>query len=232
MWEDGSMKTQESDFNILQLINKFSIAALIAGAAILFSACGKNDIAKIQAFSTPENLPIQEATNFETLSTDSGQVRYSMKAPKLLRYETDGQSYFEFPEGINIVKYDANKKITSTLSADYAKQFLKDNRWEAKNNVILTNIQGDSLKTEHLIWDEKSEKIETEEFVKIIRKDQVITGIGLTSDQDMLNWKIKNPKGVLYVTVNNKKETEPGNDNMTEGNMPEPGEPDKAIQLK
>lgn len=199
------MKIQKSDFNILHFFFKNGIAVLILGAAILFSACGKNDIAKIQAFTPEENLPIQEATDFETLVTDSGQIRYNLKAPKLLRYENDGQSFTEFPEGVQIVKYNDQKQIISSLRADYAKQFIKEDRWEAKNNVVVTNIQGDSLKTEHLIWDEKAKEIYTEEYVKIIRDDQIITGIGLTSDQDMLNWKIKNPKGILYVTVNNKE---------------------------
>lgn len=227
------MKIQKLDSNIFQLIKKSGIAALIAGAAILFSACGKNDIAKIQAFSTPENLPIQEATNFEILSTDSGVVRYSLKAPKLLRYENNGQSYTEFPEGVKIIKFDDQKKIVSSLTADYAKQFVKENRWEAKNNVVVTNIQGDSLKTEHLIWDEKNEKIFTEEYVKIIREDQIITGIGLTSDQDMLNWKIKNPKGVLYVGVNNTSEKPEKPEVKTpEKEIPKLEESGKTVEFK
>ena len=233
MWGVGLMKTQGSGSNILLLIKKIGIAVLITGTAILFSACGKNDLAKIKAFSSSENLPVQEASNFQTISTDSGQVRYSLKAPKLLRYETDGVSYIEFPAGVDIVKYDANKNIISTLHANYAKQFARDKHWEAKNNVIVTNAQGDSLKTEHLIMDEKTEKIETEEFVKIIRKDQVITGIGLTSDQNMRNWKIKNPKGVLYVSVNNRKEqTQEKEDVLEEENIPKSEETEKEVQFK
>jgi len=229
------MKIQESDSNILRLINKIGIAVLITGTAILFFACGKNDIAKIQAFTSNENLPIQEASNWETFSTDSGQVRYSMKTPKLLRYETDGQSFIEFPEGVKIVQYNNQKKVISSLRADYAKQFIKEDRWEAKNDVVVTNLQGDSLKTEHLIWDEKSKEIYTEEYVKIIRDDQVITGIGLTSDENMLNWKIKNPKGILYVTVN-KKENQ-ATDSLN-GQVPEeptiqrPIETNKKLEFK
>ena len=55
-------------------------------------------------------------------------------------------------------------------------------------------------------------KIYTEEFVKIIRENQTITGLGLTSDQNMANWKIKNVKGILYVDVKeqNQKTEKPG----------------------
>jgi hypothetical protein len=67
--------------------------------------------------------------------------------------------------------------------------------------VVATNAQGDTLKTEHLFWEEKEERIHTEEFVKIIREDQIITGIGFQSDQDLQNWRIKNPKGTIYINV-------------------------------
>lgn len=229
------MKVQEFDSDIVHKIKKIRIAVLILGAAILLYACGKNDIAKIQAFSSDENLPVQEATDFETMFTDSGQIRYTLHAPKLLRFENDGQSFVEFPEGVKIVKYNEQKNIISSLQADYAKQFIEDDRWEAKNNVVVTNIQGDSLKTEHLIWNEKAEEIHTEEYVKIIRDDQIITGIGLTSDQDMLNWKIKNPKGILYVTVNNNANQ--AVDSLTEIKPEETGIPkleetNKAVQFK
>jgi LPS export ABC transporter protein LptC len=195
------MKQQLLGSNIKFYIRIFSIAALLSGAAILFYSC-ENNIEQIKAFYSTENLPILEARNFETLFTDSGQVRYSLKTPKLLRFEDEGRNYIEFPEGMQLVKFDENKNIISSITADYAKQFIAEDKWEAKNNVIATNAQGDTLKTEHLIWEEKKEIIYTEEFVKIIRADQIITGIGFTSDQKLQNWKIKNPKGTIYVSVN------------------------------
>lgn len=206
------MKTQKFASKILRLIKTFRIAVLVLGTAILFFACKKNDIEKIKAFGSPEELPILEATNFETLSTDSGTIRFFLKAPKLLRYENDGKNYHEFPEGLLLIKYDENHNVTSSIKADYAKEFIKEEKWEAKNNVIVTNENGDSLKTEHLIWDEKNETIFTEEYVKIISADKIITGTGLTSDQNMQNWKIKNPKGVIYVAVDNENQPGPKGD--------------------
>ena len=196
------MKIQKLDFkyNLKFLRNK--IAALIAGAAILLTAC-ENNLEKIQAFSSPEDLPVMEATNFETLFTDSGEVRFFVKAPKLLQFDMQGTSFVEFPNGIVLIKYDEDQNVISSITADYAKNYEKEQKWEAKNNVVATNAQGDTLKTEHLIWEEKTEKIYTEEFVRIIRSDQIITGIGFQSDQTMQNWRIKNPKGTIYIEVDN-----------------------------
>lgn len=202
------MKIQESGSKISNLLKICRIAVLLSGAAILFFGCEKNNIEKIKAFSSPENLPLQEATNFQTLYTDSGEVRFSLKAPKLLRFENDGNPFVEFPEGIELVKYDENQNVISSITSNYAKQYPNEDKWEAKNNVIATNLDGDTLKTEHLIWEEKSEKIYTEEFVRIIRPDQIITGIGFESDQTLENWRIKNPKGTIYVELDNNSKAD------------------------
>ncbi|MFV0589788.1 MAG: LPS export ABC transporter periplasmic protein LptC [Draconibacterium sp.] len=216
------MKIQKLGSKILQRIKQSGIAVLLAGTAILFFACEDNEIAKIKPLELTDNLPTLEALNFQMLNTDSGQVRFLLKAPKLLRFEDEGKTYSEFPEGMQLIKYDANKKIVSSITANYAKQFLKEQRWEAKNNVVVTNAKGDTLKTDHLIWDEKAGKIETEEYVKIISEDKIITGIGLTSDQDMLNWKIKNPKGSIYVSVNNTAGSSPVADPIPADTTPAP----------
>lgn len=202
------MKVQKLGFkHINQLFKNIRIAALFTGAAILVFAC-ENDLEKIKAFTNSDILPQVEAKNFETLFTDSGEVRFFMKTPKLLQFENEGKVFYEFPEGMELIKYDENKQIISSITSDYAKRFLSENKWEAKNNVIATNANGDTLKTEHLIWDEQEERIYTDEFVKIIRTDQVITGIGFESDQALANWRIRQPKGTIYVSVNNDGQTQ------------------------
>ncbi len=197
------MNRQRLGYKILQQIKSLGIAALILGAAILFFACENNTLDEVKAFTSPENLPVLEASNFETMVTDSGVVRYHVMAPKLLQFETDKDSYTEFPDGMRLVKYDEHENITSSITANYAKEFVGEKKWEVKNNVIATNAQGDTLKTEHLIYEEDKEKIYTEEFVRIIRPDQIITGVGFESDESMQNWRIKNPKGTIYVNANN-----------------------------
>lgn len=199
------MKTQKLDSKIFHIVKNIRIAVLVMGTAILLFACNNNEIQKMQAFQSTDDLPILEANNFETMFTDSGQVRFSLKTKKLLRFANEGKAYHEFPVGVQIIKYDEQQNIISSITADYAKEFIKEEKWEAKNNVVVTNANGDSLKTEHLIWEQKAEKIHTEEFVKIISDSRVITGVGLTSDQNMMNWKIKNPKGTLYIDVKEKE---------------------------
>ncbi len=196
------MKPRECVFNIVKLIyRKIDIAALLSGAAILFFGCA-NDIEKIKAFSSPETLPVIYAENYETTFTDSGIVRFFLKTPLLMQYDNEGKSFREFPQGLELTRYDEQRRIVSRITARYAKQFEKENKWEAKNDVVAINLAGDTLKTDHLIWDEKQGKIYSDLYVKIIRPDQIITGIGFESDLTMEKWKIKNPRGTIYVEMN------------------------------
>jgi LPS export ABC transporter protein LptC len=206
------MKPQRYVFKYTKILYPSTfIAALLCGAAMLFSGC-VNDLETIKAFSSNDDLPVVHSYNYETTFTDSGVVRFHLKTTELKRFEGDGQPFTEFPQGLELWKYDNRSQIISRITSNYAKEFVKERRWEAKNNVVAVNAVGDTLKTEHLIWDERAEKIFSDQYVKIIRPDQIITGIGFESDQNLENWRIKNPRGTIYVQVNVDNSEEIGPD--------------------
>ena len=143
-----------------------------------------------------------EAEDFQMIYSDSSVVRFKLITPKMIRYDQEEEEPMtEFPEGVEIEKFDKDMQVVSRITSNYAQYFDKQKKWIAKNNVIVVNQDGDSLKTEELIWEEGKEKIYSDQFVKIIRKDQIINGIGFESDQNMSNWEIKEVKGTLYMDV-------------------------------
>jgi LPS export ABC transporter protein LptC len=195
------MKQQGHSSDIRFDHNKFLInAGLLCGVAMFFYACS-NDIEKIKAFSPSESLPVVQAEDFETVFSDSGLVRFYLKTPELKRFETDGQSYTEFPKGVLLMKYDLHGQIISSISSRYARQYTKEKKWEAKNDVVAINNEGDTLRTETLTWDEQAGRIYSDGFVRIIRSNQNLTGFGFESDQSLKNWRIKKPKGPIYIQL-------------------------------
>ena len=181
-------------------IRSLSIAILFSGIAVLFFSCA-NKIEKIKEVSAAEKLPGTEAENFEMIYSDSAIVRFKMITQKMIRYDQEKDPFTEFPDGIEIEKFDGKMRVVSRITSNYARYLDKEKQWIAKNNVIAINEEGDSLKTEELIWDEDQGKIFSDQFVKIIRKDQIINGIGFESDQDLSNWKVKKVNGILYLDV-------------------------------
>lgn len=116
--------------------------------------------------------------------------------------EEDEIPYTEFPKGVKIEQFGPNMKISSEMTSDYAQYFEREGKWIAKNNVVVVNQKGDTLKTEELTWENKTGKIYSDKFVKIIGKDQIINGIGFESDQNMNNWQIKKIReSSLYLEV-------------------------------
>jgi LPS export ABC transporter protein LptC len=146
------------------------------------------------------NLPAVEAVNFETFYSDSLVVKYHLQAPRLLLYDDPKNPYKDFPEGFIFQKYDLNRKIISQMSGNRGKYYDLEKRWEAYGNVILVNIQGDTLRTEELKYSEINDLISSDQFVSIKKGDQYITGAGgFKSDAQMSKWSFYRNKGHLYV---------------------------------
>jgi hypoxanthine-guanine phosphoribosyltransferase len=51
--------------------------------------------------------------------------------------------------------------------------------------------------SEHLIWNRETERITSDEFVRIRTEEQYITGYGLDSDQRFEDYTLKKIKGTL-----------------------------------
>jgi hypothetical protein len=70
---------------------------------------------------------------------------------------------------------------------------------EAKNNVVLSNSAGERLNTEHLIWDQKEDRIYSEVFTRITSPDKVIYGEGFESTPDFSKYRILKIKGIIQL---------------------------------
>jgi len=167
---------------------------------MLFFSC-KDDVPKIKNSSEILNLPNVTANGYQITYYDSTYIQFRLTTPKLNQYDDKKEPYTEFPQGFKVEKFDRNKNIISSIKGNYGKYYQKEDRYEAIGNVVSVNDKGDTLKTEKLIWKKKEERIFTDQFVQIIQTDKVITGIGLESDQEFKNWKILEPKGTIYIDL-------------------------------
>lgn len=183
-----------------QYIKKLSIVAFSLGATILILSCNAKVASDIPSdLISNKTMPSLEATDFQTTYTDSGVVRYFLKTPKLLIFDEEKPPYKEFPEGFLLQRFDENKKIISELSANYGKNLEKEQKWLATGNVVMVNNQGDTLRTEELIYLTREDRIFTDKFVSIKKGDNTILGTGgFESDSQMTKWAFKKTKGQMY----------------------------------
>jgi LPS export ABC transporter protein LptC len=177
--------------------------AILVGLAMFFSC--KPDLKTIETITKVEDLPVETARNIRILYSSGGNIQMIMEAPSMNRFE--GQKpYMELPEGFLMTFFDSLMNESSQISAKYAIQYQEDQLIDARNDVIVQNIENNEiLNTEQLIWDQKRELIYTEKFVKITTEEEVLYGDGFESDERFNFWRIKNTRGTFYVDTSTEE---------------------------
>jgi LPS export ABC transporter protein LptC len=158
----------------------------------------ENDIEKVKLLGQHEQSPVESAKNIKIIYSDSARVEVELTAPVMNHYTTESP-YLEMPKGLKAIFYDESLNVKSRMTADYGIRYERDQKMEARKNVVVINEKGEQLNTEHLVWDERREKLLSDEFVKITRKDEIIYGTGFEANQDFTKYKIFNIKGTISV---------------------------------
>lgn len=144
--------------------------------------------------------PLRKIQNVETFYTEKNTVKVKMVAGEVWEFENGDR---EFPKGLYIEFFNEFGKLESTLRANHAYFFKKENQWRGRGKVEVKNIEkNEQLNTEELFWKPADEKIFTEKFVTIRQQGDVIYGLGLEAKQDMSDYQIKKVTGEFEVEEN------------------------------
>lgn len=181
------------------LVDHISRVALILAGIFVSSGC-ENDMATVRRISTKQEAEIEVGKNIDAFYSDFGRVKAQLSAPVMNHVIDPKNPYSEMPSGLHLQFYSDSMKVQSDLTAGYGISYDKSDQMIARNNVVVNNIYGEKLETEELIWDQNTEKISSEKFVKITTRDEIIFGDGFESNDDLSNYKIKKIRGTLQVT--------------------------------
>jgi LPS export ABC transporter protein LptC len=124
--------------------------------------------------------------------TDSGFLKARIFSPILVAVKQPNNPYVEMKKGLKVDFYSIKGDIQSYLTADYAISYPNKKVIVVQRDVEILNTKGEVLNTEELRWDQVKGRIYTNKPVKITTKDQIITGIGLESNQSFSDWEILN----------------------------------------
>lgn len=179
------------------MINRNSISYLIPVIfiiGILYSC--KNDLEEVNALTAKTNQPIRTGKNIELIYSEKATAKIKVKAPQMREFAGE-KNYMEMPIGIEVFFYDSLQKVSTTLTANYAINWISEHKMEAKNDVVVVNEKGEQLNTEHLVWMQDSAKIYSDQFVKITTADEILMGDGLEANEDFTKYKILKIKGII-----------------------------------
>ena len=165
--------------------------ALLAVAFVLVS-CGKGKLREADKIDL-DSTPVQVAHDMFAVQTRDGQVLQRMEAPLLERYSTDTLDFELFPEGISVFAYTPEGLLETIITANQARHITsakksKGESWEAYGNVVVHNaIKRQTMETDTIYWDRKSEEIYTDCYVKLFTDQGLMQGYGMRSDDRARN---------------------------------------------
>ncbi len=180
--------------------NNYFILCFITSSLPLWTAC-ENSWNEIKKVSENVNAEVETAENIEILYSTDAHVRARLISKELKRFVTK-KPYLEFNKGLTVLFFDEQLIQSSKLTSGYGRVDELSDEMIVRNNVVVINSKGETLNTEELIWDNKTKKIYTDQFVSIKTKDEMIYGDGLEANEDLTNYKIKKIRGTIQLKDN------------------------------
>lgn len=176
----------------------FYPAALIISCCFVYSC--ENDPVEIDNWMKEQPM-IEEATNIESYLSNGGKVKAKLKAPLMVRAMADTH-YIEFPKSLYAVFYnDSTTQIESWVKSKYGKYYEDLNKVYLRDSVVVITVQGDTLKSPDLWWDQGKGLFYTDNYAEYYGKNQIINGgKGMQATQDLKTITFKEPTGVMNVT--------------------------------
>jgi LPS export ABC transporter protein LptC len=174
------------------------LPVIIAGMAIL-TGC-ENDLKDLRKISAKEvNQQGEQYTGVDVIYSDSARVKAHMTAPVMINYKVKNP-YTEMPKGVKVIFYDNNLNVTSTITSKYAIRRETEKVIELRDNVVGTNVKGDTFMSDELIWDENTKQIHSNKLVHVKMADGSITnGTSFTSDENFTHWTMPGGNGIFHV---------------------------------
>lgn len=147
-----------------------------------------------------DTLPVELARDVTMYYSDSGHIEACMTAPLMKRYESKEQrGILKLTEGLNVVFFDSLGNKETVVTARYGERFDELQRIELKYDVVVITADSEKMYTDHLIWDEKENRVYSNVFIKIITPDKIIWGDGFESDERFDQYRILRPKGEIEI---------------------------------
>lgn len=184
--------------------NGYGITIVTATIVMLFllSACSKKKQPTTEAITNRDSVPIMVTHGVSTYISDSGVVRYKIITDEWKVFDRLDPSRWTFEQGVYLEKFNNDLSIEATILADTAYYYDKEELWELRGNVHIENEQDEKFDTQLLFWNQKSQTVYSDQYIRIRQQKRIITGIGFTSNQNFTQYTIKQTQGIFPVKEN------------------------------
>jgi LPS export ABC transporter protein LptC len=161
----------------------------IAAAGLLSLGIASCDQARrAMPGATSGELPDQEVSDFMVTETDAGKPEWTLHARSAAMFNARNVLS---ARGVRIDFFDEKGERSSTLTAREGEMHQIRRDMEARGNVVLQTTEGTRMSTESLRFLNRTQKIVSDEFVRVERQGDVLTGYGFESDPELKHFEFK-----------------------------------------
>lgn len=185
--------------NIFFINTNITIVCWTIVMFLLFPSCIDKKRPLAAAIQNRDSLPMMKTLGVSTLISDSGITRYRITTKEWLIYDRKKPPYWCFEKGLYLEKFDSTYHVDASIKADTAYYFTEKKLWELRGHVLIKSLKGDRFSTSQLFWDQTTEKVYSNKFIRIEQKDKVITGHSFESNQQMTIYTIKKTVGAIPI---------------------------------
>jgi len=161
------------------------IAALFMGCFFMVSC--ENDVNEVKQLGV-KKPGIEEGKDIVSYLSVSGVMKAKLMAPLMLRFQGDSSLKSEFPKSLYVEFYNDSMQVESRLRAKYGKYLEQDKQIYLRDSVVIIRVNGDTMYTSELYWDQTLEKFYTDKFVEISQREprqKLFAKKGFTSNQQL-----------------------------------------------
>lgn len=156
--------------------------------AVLTALPGCGGSPRMSSVPAAGELPDQEVSDFEASETDQGALQWKMYARSAATYRSRNTV---IAAGLRIDFYGDDRKRSSTLTAREGEMNDLTHDMTARGDVVIQTTEGTRMTTSQLQFLNKQQRIQTEAFVRVDRRGDVLTGWGFESDPDLKDFQFK-----------------------------------------
>jgi lipopolysaccharide export system protein LptC len=163
------------------------LAVALAWVLILgIPGCGGSP--RVSSVPDTGELPDQEVSDFEATETDQGALQWKMYARSAATYRARNTVV---ARGVRIDFFDEKGKRASTLTAREGEMNDLSHDMIARGDVVIQTTEGTRMTTDQLRFLNKMQRIQTDSFVRVDRRGDVLTGWGFESDPQLKDFQFK-----------------------------------------
>lgn len=171
---------------------------MLAGLLVTtLAGCGKPE-EEVAVKKTIYTGPTMETENLLMIMSDSAKLRIRLTSALRQDFENGNQIY---PKGVKITFLDKDgQTVVNTIVGNYGLYEKAQNLYTLRGNVRVTNVpKQQTMNTEEAFYDQTKASIYTkkETEIRVTTPTEVLTGRGLTANQDFSRYSILTPTGVF-----------------------------------